>query len=48
MNQQKERDNLAKLLRFIFERDKMKNEMPFQKATKLIEDMKEFIERYSK
>ncbi len=43
----KNTDKLKKLLNIVFAEDKANNLMPPMKATKLLEDMKKLIAKYS-
>ena len=43
----KHKDSLAKLLQVFYAQDKAETTMPTLKATRLLEDMKKLIEKYS-
>ncbi len=41
-------DNLAKLLKFIYERDRIEQNISILRATILLNEMKEFIDKFAK
>lgn len=44
----KKPDNLAKLLKFVYERDRIEQNIPIMRATILLNEMKEFIDKFTR